>query len=705
MAERSTENNNNRSAGGAGAGKYLVWEDITVAVVANLKNGAASRKLLNGISGYAEPDRMMALMGPSGSGKSTVLDALAGIYIHTSPLSISMTEPEDIVLSLPANVKMSGDVVLNGNKRSRYCTDISYVTQEDFFLGSLTVRETLTYSAHIRLPCKMTKEEKNEVVENTITKMGLQDCAGSNIGNWHLRGISNGEKRRLSICIEVLTQPHVLLLDEPTSGLDSASSFFVIWALRNISRDGRIVIFSIHQPSIDVFNLFDDLLLLEGGETVYFGEAKMAVKFFADAGFPCPTRKNPPEHFLRCINSDFDKVLAALMLSQRINYASTDSLISQNNLTIDEIKGKLINAYKSSALSTDARKRIREILLTEKPAEKSNKESSAIWWKQLCTLISRSSINMSRDIGYYWLRSVFYILIAVSAGSFFFHIGTNNQAIIARGKCDGFIYGLMICLSIGGIPFVIEELKVFRRERLGGHYGEALFVLSNFLSSLPFVVGMAFSSGTILYHMVKFHTGFSHYLYFCINLFCCIAVTEGTALITAALVPNLLMAIGAAAGITVFMMMPSLLFRRMVDLPKIFWRYPMSYLSYAAWSIQGQYKNDMIGLEFDPPVVGDPKLKGEDVLLHLYGINPEVSKWWDLAALACLLLCVKVIFYWLLKYKERASLSIHKLFAKATFQHHPKRGSLKKEQFVSYSKRHTTLHPLSSQEGLRSPLP
>ncbi|KAM1221280.1 hypothetical protein EV1_009098 [Malus domestica] len=102
MAERSTENNNNRSAGGAGAGagKYLVWEDITVAVVANLKNGATSRKLLNGISGYAEPDRMMALMGPSGSGKSTVLDALAG--------------------RLPANVKMSRDVVLNGNKRSRH---------------------------------------------------------------------------------------------------------------------------------------------------------------------------------------------------------------------------------------------------------------------------------------------------------------------------------------------------------------------------------------------------------------------------------------------------------------------------------------------------------------------------------------------------------------------------------------------------------
>lgn len=154
----------------------------------------------------------------------------------------------------------------------------SYVTQEDLFLGSLTVRETLEYSAHLRLPSTMTKDDKNEVVDETLTKMGLQDCAENNIGNWHLRGISNGEKRRLSICIEILTQPHVLLLDEPTSGLDSASSFFVILALRNIAHDGRIVICSIHQPSSDVFNLFNDLLLLAGGETVYFGEAKMAVK-------------------------------------------------------------------------------------------------------------------------------------------------------------------------------------------------------------------------------------------------------------------------------------------------------------------------------------------------------------------------------------------------------------------------------------------
>lgn len=145
-------------------------------------------------------------------------------------------------------------------------------------LGTLTVRETVTYSAHLRLPNTMTKGEIHEIIEGTIIEMGLQDCSDRMIGNWHLRGISGGEKKRLSIALEILTRPHLLFLDEPTSGLDSAAAFFVTQTLRNIARDGRTVISSIHQPSSEVFALFDDLFLLSSGETVYFGEAKMAVE-------------------------------------------------------------------------------------------------------------------------------------------------------------------------------------------------------------------------------------------------------------------------------------------------------------------------------------------------------------------------------------------------------------------------------------------
>jgi len=124
----------------------------------------------------------------------------------------------------------------------------------------------------------MSKEEVSDIVEGTIMELGLQDCSDRVIGNWHARGVSGGERKRVSIALEILTRPQILFLDEPTSGLDSASAFFVIQALRNIARDGRTVISSVHQPSSEVFALFDDLFLLSSGESVYFGEAKSAVE-------------------------------------------------------------------------------------------------------------------------------------------------------------------------------------------------------------------------------------------------------------------------------------------------------------------------------------------------------------------------------------------------------------------------------------------
>ncbi|KAJ6304046.1 hypothetical protein OIU77_017845 [Salix suchowensis] len=320
---------------------FLVWQNLTVELPS--KTSGSARKLLSDLCGYAEPGHIMAIMGPSGSGKSTLLDSLAG--------------------RLSSNVKMSGKVLINANRSSTDCRDISYVTQEDFFLGTLTVRETITYSAQLRLPRKTTKQEIGSVVKNIIMEMGLQDCADTKIGNWHSRGISTGEKKRLSIGVETLTNPHVLFLDEPTTGLDSASAFFVIRALRNMAYDGKAVICSIHQPSSDVFSLLDDLLLLSAGETVYFGEAKMAVKFFAEAGFPCPTRRNPSDHFLRCINLDFDIIAEALLRYQNI-CGVPESSSYPVNIKTKEIRETLIQKYKCSELSTNTRRRIQEISVT-----------------------------------------------------------------------------------------------------------------------------------------------------------------------------------------------------------------------------------------------------------------------------------------------------------------------------------------------------
>ncbi|XP_050229972.1 ABC transporter G family member 15-like isoform X2 [Mercurialis annua] len=579
---------------------------------------------------------------------------------------------------------------------------LSYVTQEDYFLGTLTVRETIAYSAQMRFPDKMSKQEINKVVEKTIEEMGLEDCANTMIGNWHMRGISNGEKKRLSISIEILTRPYILFLDEPTSGLDSASAFFVIQALRNIACDGKIVICSIHQPSSDLFNLFDDLLLLSNGETVYFGQLSLAVKFFADAGFPCPTRRNPSDHFLRCISLDFDTINEVLRLSQKHPESPTNYLF---NLRTSEIRAALIDKYKSSQFSLYLTRKIQEMATLEKDGIERNNGSKASVWKQLCTMTHRSFVNMHRDMGYYWLRILLYIMVAISIGTLYFHVGEKDGTMLARVKVVNFIYGFMICLSNGGLPFFIEEMKVSRRERLGGHYGEAVFVLSNFFSSFPYLILIALCSGTTMYFMVKFRPGFSHYAFFCLNLFCCVSVIESIMMIVASLVPNVLMGIGTGTGAIVLMMMASEISRPLDDLPKIFWRYPMSYLSFATWAIQGQYKNDMVGLEFESLIPGK-KMKGEVILETLFGVPTSHSKWWDLTTLMFLLVAHRIFFYLSLKYKNKVlSLFSKSIHTRRTLNSVGKRVVRVRNGFAS-SKRHQQhpLQSLASQEGLRSPI-
>ncbi|XP_008790946.1 ABC transporter G family member 15-like [Phoenix dactylifera] len=663
---------------------YLVWEDLTAAL-SSYGGGRPAKKLIQGLSGYAVPGRIMAIMGPSGSGKSTLLDSLAG--------------------RLGSNVLLTGRVLLNGKKRRLDYGVVAYVTQENVLLGTLTVRETITYSAHLRLPATMSKEEVAAVVERTIEEMGLQDCADRAIGNWHLRGISGGEKKRLSIALEILTQPCLLFLDEPTSGLDSASAFFVIQTLRQMACHGnKTIISSIHQPSSEVFALFDDLYLLSSGETVYFGDAKLATKFFAEVGFPCPSRRNPSDHFLRCINSDFDHVNATLKGSIKIHAEAESSSDPLSKLGTSEIKAILIEKYKSSEYATIARNRIQEISKIEGLTVNSDKGSQASWWKQLTTLTRRSFVNMSRDIGYYWLRMVMYILVAVCVGSIFWDVGTSYTAILARASCGGFVAGFMTFMSIGGFPSFIEELKVFIRERQNGHYGVAVYILSNFLSAFPFLVAVSLSTGTITYYMVKLHKSFSHYAYFTISLYAGISVIESLMMIIASLVPNYLMGIITGAGVIGIMMMTAGYFRLLRDLPKLFWRYPVSIISYGSWALQGNYKNDLIGLEFDPLIPGDPKLSGEYILKNFLGISLEHSKWVDLTAVFVILVCYRLLFFLILKLKERATPLLRIIYARITMKHILKTPSFKKRR-PSFSSRHPNLHPMALQEGLSSPLP
>uniref|UniRef100_A0A453CG71 ABC transporter domain-containing protein n=1 Tax=Aegilops tauschii subsp. strangulata TaxID=200361 RepID=A0A453CG71_AEGTS len=307
----------------------------------------------------------------------------------------------------------------------------AYVTQDDNLIGTLTVRETIGYSALLRLPDKMPRDDKRALVEGTIVEMGLQDCADTVIGNWHLRGVSGGEKRRVSIALELLMRPRLLFLDEPTSGLDSSSAFFVTQTLRGLARDGRTVIASIHQPSSEVFELFDMLFLLSGGKNVYFGQAAQACEFFAEVGFPCPPLRNPSDHFLRCVNSDFDKVKATLKGSMKARIERSDDPLDK--ITTSEAIRKLVSAYNRSQYYYAAREKVNDIARI-KGTVMDSRGSQASFLMQACTLTRRSFINMSRDFGYYWLRLLIYLLVTVCIGTIYLDVGTKYTSILVSLK-------------------------------------------------------------------------------------------------------------------------------------------------------------------------------------------------------------------------------------------------------------------------------
>ncbi|CAI5496210.1 unnamed protein product [Closterium sp. Naga37s-1] len=263
------------AAGGAGGGVGGSAE-----AGAGGKAGAEVREkeILHGISGSVAPGEVLAMMGPSGGGKTTFLNVLGGRFKQGN---------------------MAGTLTYNDLPYSKALKrKLGFVTQDDIFFPHLTVRETLMYAAVLRLPKELSWAEKVQRADETITELGLDKCRNTVIGGPFLRGISGGERKRVSIGHEILINPSMLLLDEPTSGLDSTTALRIIQVIQNLAKSGRTVVTTIHQPSSRLFHAFDKLLLLSEGNVIFFGQAADAMGYFGRLGFEPLFATNPADFLL-----------------------------------------------------------------------------------------------------------------------------------------------------------------------------------------------------------------------------------------------------------------------------------------------------------------------------------------------------------------------------------------------------------------------
>ncbi|KAI0091068.1 hypothetical protein BDY19DRAFT_984096 [Irpex rosettiformis] len=236
----------------------------------NISYQLGNHVILDNVSGSVKPGQLLAIMGASGAGKSTFLDILA---------------------RKNKRGQVGGRILVNGREvpDSDFKKVMGFVDQEDTLMSTLTVYETVLYSALLRLPREMSLEAKKFRTLETLHELGILGIKDSRIGESGRRSISGGEKRRVSIACELVTSPSILFLDEPTSGLDAYNALSVVDSLVSLARDyNRTVIFTIHQPRSNIVALFDKLVLLAKGKLVYSGETSKCYEYLQSIGNPCP---------------------------------------------------------------------------------------------------------------------------------------------------------------------------------------------------------------------------------------------------------------------------------------------------------------------------------------------------------------------------------------------------------------------------------
>lgn len=261
----------------------LSWSDVTVTTTARtnckIRKETCSKTILNSVSGEVRPGKLVAIMGASGAGKTSLMNVLTFRNIRS--------------------LAVSGDIKINDRVVNRdQMNDISaYLQQDDLFLGTLTVREHLLFKASLQMDVDQRTRERR--VEQVLLELGLSKCADSIIDRPYTnQRISGGERKRLSFASELLMNPPLMFCDEPTSGLDSFMASSVIQCLKMLVHKGHTVLCTIHQPSSEVFALFDEIYLLAEGNCVFTGYTMHGLDFFRSQGYPCPMNYNPGDHFI-----------------------------------------------------------------------------------------------------------------------------------------------------------------------------------------------------------------------------------------------------------------------------------------------------------------------------------------------------------------------------------------------------------------------
>jgi len=485
----------------------LAFKDLSFTVG---KIGSGQEKqLLRNINGFAKPGTLTALMGASGAGKTTLMDVLAG------------RKTQGLI---------EGQILVNGKPKvdASFNRIAGYVEQMDSHIPTATVAESLMFSARLRLPASVSEEQRHQVVEETLELLELTDIRDRIVGESEELGLSPGQLKRLTMGVELVANPSVLFLDEPTTGLDSRTALHIVRVIRKVARTGRSVVCTIHQPSAEVFFLFDRMLLLQsGGFPVFFGElgpkAINLEQYLTEIPEvdERPVEVNPASWMLDVIGAGtaLGKQAKALESGDApvvVVETPEASAAPVHNHAKGRVE-KFNEIYKRSALY-----RQNELTLDEAVRVNPNDELvadtgyGASFWEQYKAVQERCFRSHWRNIPYNFTRLFMSLVMSIIFGLIWFDVDDSDQIGLNSKMASMFMgsaFGAMLSCS-PQMHALYKQRAAFYRERASRTYSSFAYSTAIGVAELPFFALCSILFVIPLYFLVGFnHNAADFFLY------------------------------------------------------------------------------------------------------------------------------------------------------------------------------------------------
>ncbi|XP_035433541.1 ATP-binding cassette subfamily G member 4 isoform X1 [Spodoptera frugiperda] len=483
----------------------LAFTDLTYKVQEGRKSNV--KTILKSVSGRLRSGELTAIMGPSGAGKSTLLNILTGY--KTSG--------------------MEGSITVNGMERnlSSFRKLSCYIMQDNQLHGNLTVEEAMAVATALKLPSATTSADKEEVIHEILETLGLSEHHKTMTSN-----LSGGQKKRLSIALELVNNPPIMFFDEPTSGLDSSSCFQCISLLKTLARGGRTIICTIHQPSARLFEMFDHLYTLADGQCVYQGSTGRLVEWLGSLSLQCPSYHNPASFIIevscgeygdntgklvRAIDNGKNDIRTGMpfpeskvpdfnnkkAMEESLNKEWNKNDLSQvqekfrdgNNTTNGN--GNLQNGILQYAASEIAKG---EPLVVQMDSEKQDNVEVALLGgegsprryatselTQFWVVLKRTLLFSRRDWTLMYLRLFAHILVGFLIGALYYDIGDDGSKVLSN---LGFLFFNMLFLMYTSMTITILsfplEMPVLVKEHFNRWYSLRSYYLAITVSDIPF---------------------------------------------------------------------------------------------------------------------------------------------------------------------------------------------------------------------------